>query len=426
MRIIVTEEMKNNMLYDYNNGYDLESLSKKYNIKEQTIQKHFKTMGIALTKGNAKRFSQKEIDDIIFDYKCGLRPIELSKKYNRTSGVIISKLKSLGIYVDSNYRFTDDDIKFLLYHYPKRNWMDITKRFPNIPKSSIHTKMSKLGVSLEDYFWNEDDISLLKKNYSSMYGNVKELIKLFNNKYTYKAIVSKARKLGLKSREFWNEYDKEILINNYSSYTLDEMMMLLPDRSRNSIISQAKKLNLQSKLRLETNFNKHEVDFIVNNYNAMTDKEIAIALNRTPTSIADYRSRNELLKIHNKSSYIDLSEYVRRNNSEWKKESMQNCNYKCVLTGKHFDDIHHIYGLNLILSETLELLNINIKENIEDYSEKELKSILETFRETQSKYPLGVCLTKRIHQQFHNTYGYGNNTKEQWDEFYLHYQENVA
>lgn len=140
MRIIVTEEMKNNMLYDYNNGYDLESLSKKYNIKEQTIQKHFKTMGIALTKGNAKRFSQKEIDDIIFDYKCGLRPIELSKKYNRTSGVIISKLKSLGIYVDSNYRFTDDDIKFLLYHYPKRNWMDITKRFPNIPKSSSFQK----------------------------------------------------------------------------------------------------------------------------------------------------------------------------------------------------------------------------------------------------------------------------------------------
>ena len=42
MQDIVTEEMKNNMLYDYNNGYDLESLSKKYNIKEQTIQKHLR------------------------------------------------------------------------------------------------------------------------------------------------------------------------------------------------------------------------------------------------------------------------------------------------------------------------------------------------------------------------------------------------
>ena len=51
---------------------------------------------------------------------------------------------------------------------------------------------------------------------------------------------------------------------------------------------------------------------------------------------------------------------------------------------------------------------------------------LNTFRKIQNKYPLGVCLTKDIYKEFHNIYGYGNNTKEQWDKFCLEYNKNVA
>ena len=98
------------------------------------------------------------------------------------------------------------------------------------------------------------------------------------------------------------------------------------------------------------------------------------------------------------------------------------CKYKCVLTGGHFDEIHHIHGLNLILNETLEKLNINIKPNMDDYTKDELKLILNTFREIQAKYPLGVCLTKACHKEFHDTYGYGDNTQEQWDDFIFAYK----
>lgn len=99
---------------------------------------------------------------------------------------------------------------------------------------------------------------------------------------------------------------------------------------------------------------------------------------------------------------------------------MKNCNYKCVITGERFDDIHHLYGLNLILNEALDELGIDVKTDINDYTQEELDNILFTFRKIQSKYPLGICLTKEIHKKFHEIYGFGNNTEAQWNEFKKH------
>lgn len=73
--------------------------------------------------------------------------------------------------------------------------------------------------------------------------------------------------------------------------------------------------------------------------------------------------------------------------------------------------------MNLILNEVLEELSIDIKNKMDDYTDRELRDILDLFRIKQSEYPLGVCLTKEIHMLFHNKYGYGNNTEIQWNEF---------
>lgn len=414
MRKILTKEILNNMLNDYHNGLGLIELSNKYNFQEQTIQRSFKKVGIRITRGKSIPFSTEELNCIIDDYKNGMKPFELGKKYKRNSASIIGKLQSIGVYENSNYRFTDEDIEYLKIYYPLRDWDKILKRFPNVSKQSIYTKMSKLNITADDFYeeqtWTEKELNILKENYK--YGNIDYLCQLLPNR-GYKAITTKARRIGLKTRELWTTEEQDILKSNYHYMNIDDIMKLLPNRNRNSIISQARNLNLVSVCK----YNDYENNFVKQNWKVMSDREIEEILNKPFRSVTLKRHSLGLYRIKEESSYNDLSEYVRRNNLDWKKESLVNCNYKCALTGKRFDDIHHIYGLNLILNEVLEELSIDIKDKMDDYTDKELRDILDLFRIKQSEYPLGVCLTKEIHMLFHNKYGYGNNTEIQWNEF---------
>ncbi len=109
--------------------------------------------------------------------------------------------------------------------------------------------------------------------------------------------------------------------------------------------------------------------------------------------------------------------YLNKQIYEWKKESMENCKYKCVITGDRFDAIHHIYSKNMIIREALIETGLEIKRKIQDYSEKELLLLVNTFRNLHKLHPLGVCLRKDIHDLFHKIYGSGNNTPEQWNDF---------
>lgn len=61
---------------------------------------------------------------------------------------------------------------------------------------------------------------------------------------------------------------------------------------------------------------------------------------------------------------------------------------------------------------------------MDDFSKDELKEILLTFRDIQSSYPDGVCLSKEIHKLFHDIYGYGNTTEKEWKEFVVNFKNN--
>lgn len=154
------------MYDDYKNGMSILELSQKYDFKPNSIRLYFNKLGIKFSIAN--KFSDDELDNIIYDYNNGLKPFELASKYNRNSATIIGKLKTLGIYKNSNYRFTDGDIEFLKKYYPIGDWENIEKRFPDVPKTSILTKASKLGIRADKFYenrWTEDELNILCKYY---------------------------------------------------------------------------------------------------------------------------------------------------------------------------------------------------------------------------------------------------------------------
>lgn len=129
---------------------------------------------------------------------------------------------------------------------------------------------------------------------------------------------------------------------------------------------------------------------------------------------------NKTIRLKNhycwKGGVTPLHEYLRRHLNDWKKESMKFYNYRCDITGKKFEVIHHLYNFSDIVKETLQETKLSYRE-IGDYTEEELKLLIKTCNDIHKKYGLGVCLSENLHKEFHSIYGSENNTPEQYYEF---------
>lgn len=117
-----------------------------------------------------------------------------------------------------------------------------------------------------------------------------------------------------------------------------------------------------------------------------------------------------------------IETYIRNLLVEWKKKSMLNCNYKCVITGNRFNDIHHLYSFKNILLESLKNLNLPYYVYYNKYTNDQLLEILKECDLLHNKYGLGVCLHREVHSLFHKLYGRHNNTSEQFEEFKIRYK----
>lgn len=125
---------------------------------------------------------------------------------------------------------------------------------------------------------------------------------------------------------------------------------------------------------------------------------------------------------HNwKGGISSLNKYLRYNLAEWKKASMKASNYKCVITGRRFDDIHHLYGFDLILDEVLKNTSLPLQDQVNKYSDDELMILKDECIRLHEVYGFGVCLTEEVHDLFHLVYGYGKNTPQQFEEFKRRY-----
>jgi hypothetical protein len=153
---------------------------------------------------------------------------------------------------------------------------------------------------------------------------------------------------------------------------------------------------------------------------------MGIKLNRTQRCVQYQRNVLGLYRRDMKSNtYESLSKYIRGKIWNWKKQSMEDCDYKCVFTGSKDFQIHHLYNVSSILNDIFETYNIERKDDLTEYSNEELDNIVELFIIEQNKYPLGVCISKDIHVLFHSLYGQYRNTPEQWYQFEKDYRSGL-
>lgn len=269
-------------------------------------------------------------------------------------------------------------------------------------------------------YWSEEDIELLRSNFPILEKD--ELLQLFPTR-SWSSILSKANKLDIHKRLLWSSNEDELLKKIYDKVPMNEVIKMFPNRTKEGIIHRAQKLELNSfDHPIWTNEQK---EYLKEKWELYPDIKLAEDLHKTKNAIK--RMRN-LLGLHRQDksqrTYENISKYIRGNIYQWKLDSMENCNYKCVLTGSKDFEIHHLYPVNKIINNIMIQNNIELKA-FNDYTEKELNTILDLFLIEQSKYPLGECIRKDLHILFHSLYGQYNANIEQWEQFKKDYKNGL-
>ena len=279
-------------------------------------------------------------------------------------------------------KYTNEDIEFLKTYYPTGDWDMIFKRFPHLDKEKIYNVCHKRGISANYYNRDKD----LKSQY---YENM------------------------VKNRKVWTDDEIEILKNNYSIMSVEDIMNLLPGRTYNAIIEKTKKLSLTSYIRQQQLYSEEDIDFIKSNWKYMSDEEMAQSLHRTRRAIKAVRNGLELFRQDKeKCHYEDIIKFLRGQIHRWKKHSVENCNYQCILTKSKDFEIHHVVSFNIIVKNFISEYSPVLKDKFEDYTTNELQEIADEFVNYHDTYPLGICLDKKLHELFHSTYGDINDEKQ--------------
>ena len=357
-------------------------------------------------------FTDNELEYIKNEYIAGKSISNIAEQFGVTYSIIQNRLKKMNVFKCRNRYWSQEDIAFLKEYYANADWDFILDNLSIWKKSEIISKASTLKLKRNVHYWSDDDISTLKECYIQKLP-IKDIEKKLNYKFTQTAILTKAYVLGIRQREWWTDEEDNKLRSIYHTYSMKQICAEFPNRSYDAIIQRAVHLGLSYK----TTWTNDETHFLHEHYQTMTDEEIGKCLGRSKDSVRGKRFIEKLYHPVNQGTYNYLSEYIRKRNKKWKKDSAKYCYYKCVITGKRFQEIHHLYGMNLILQETLRDLDYPEDIIIEKLSDIDLDLILNHFYEVQDKYPLGICLTKEIHKEFHDIYGYGDNTPQQFNEF---------
>ncbi|CAF1785027.1 hypothetical protein [Bacillus phage BUCT082] len=108
----------------------------------------------------------------------------------------------------------------------------------------------------------------------------------------------------------------------------------------------------------------------------------------------------------------------------WTKPSLEKYSFKCAITNSTKDLHVHHYKKNFseIVKEALSNLSFEPQSKIGDFTVNELEQIKNECVRLHLNYGLGIPLTKKIHNLFHEIYGTSNNNEIQFNEFRNRYE----
>lgn len=129
------------------------------------------------------------------------------------------------------------------------------------------------------------------------------------------------------------------------------------------------------------------------------------------------------LRNKNRKMNYTIGNMLRKAATRWATRSLNFYGKECVLTRKTEGlEIHHLISFNSLVEWAHKATGILLRVESSDYSEKELRILREMVFYFHEKYtPLGVPIAHTVHHQFHEIYGYSNNTVAQWNEFEIKY-----
>lgn len=234
----------------------------------------------------------------------------------------------------------------------------------------------------------------------------------------------------------WTNNEVEILINYYNDYLNSEIKeIFLPNKTARSIEAKAKRLGLGNKsesakerafkkmsITKKEYFKIHAGDVKGYKHTVETRRRMSVIKKEIGKwqGSDNPRSKTPLFGKNNgrwKGGVTEVYKALRNELGQWQKDSMSKCDYKCIITQNEFDDIHHLYPFKNIIDETLNNLNMQIKSNVNEYTECEWSSICDELLRLHYLYGTGICLNKDIHKLFHNQYSYYNFSVETFLDF---------
>lgn len=138
---------------------------------------------------------------------------KISSDLGLNDSTVRSALKKWGVYRSAK-RWSKADDQYLIEHYATDSWEDLQSHFYWLEKASIIAHASQLKIKRGVYFWSDDDISLLRREYANG-TSVRKIAELLCGKFTESAIATKVYKLGITRRHFWTDDELDLLQEHY-------------------------------------------------------------------------------------------------------------------------------------------------------------------------------------------------------------------